>query len=297
MPLIVNGDPLIYLASEETESFDEAAFTDAVSRNLRLGRFLLLIVGDGIREDVEHLSDFLQQTPQYGFTLGLIEMGLYRTESNEDDLLFVQPRVLARTQEVTRAVVEPREGIRAEDVNVRIPTEPPAGKGGGKKPTRRPLTEDAFFEKLASVTDPETVEFARQVLSEAADHELEIAWGDSGPMLKYIDDDIGEITFAQLQKNGALGLGKKNPLNMCNKHNLPMDIGEQYIDSLASLVPGATRKAFTTAGGKLEERLVMGENAKATDRPPLRELVSRKKDFFTAVDSAIHALREAIENR
>lgn len=32
---------------------DEQQFNDALTANLRLGRFLLLIVGDGIREGVE----------------------------------------------------------------------------------------------------------------------------------------------------------------------------------------------------------------------------------------------------
>ena len=48
-----------------------------MNRNLRLGRFVLLIVGDGIHEGVEKMADFLNQTPQLQFTLGLVEMGLY----------------------------------------------------------------------------------------------------------------------------------------------------------------------------------------------------------------------------
>ena len=39
---------------------DESAFVDAVSRNLRLGRVLLLVVGDGIREGAESLANYLQ---------------------------------------------------------------------------------------------------------------------------------------------------------------------------------------------------------------------------------------------
>lgn len=297
MSLVAEGDPLIQLASDESESFDESAFTDAVSRNLRLGRFLLLIVGDGIREDVEHLSEFLQQTPQYGFSLGLVEMGLYRVEPGQDNPLFVQPRVLARTQEVTRAVVEIRQGIRAEDVNVTLPAVPSADGGGSKKSGRKKLTEDVFFEKLSGVTNRATVEFAKQVLSEAGDHELEVAWGDSGPMLKYVDDDAGEITLAQLRKDGTLGMGKKSLFNMSKKHGLSLSIGQQYIDALAALIPGATRKRFAKPGGKTVERLVMGEDAKPMDLPPLRELSSKKEQFFDAVDEAILNLRQAIEDR
>jgi hypothetical protein len=51
----------LYAAVSATGEIDEASFIDAVSRNLRRGRFLLLIVGDGIREGVESMTEFLQQ--------------------------------------------------------------------------------------------------------------------------------------------------------------------------------------------------------------------------------------------
>jgi hypothetical protein len=44
-----------------TGEIDEASFHDAVSRNLKRGRFLILIVDDGIREGVEGMTEFLQQ--------------------------------------------------------------------------------------------------------------------------------------------------------------------------------------------------------------------------------------------
>jgi hypothetical protein len=43
---------------------DEIGFTDALTHNLRRGRFLLLIVGAGIREGMEAIAEYLQ--PQAG---------------------------------------------------------------------------------------------------------------------------------------------------------------------------------------------------------------------------------------
>jgi len=82
---------------------DEARFVDGVSRNMRAGRFLLLIVGDGIREEMERLAEFLQSTPQLRFSLALVELQLYRLSS--DGRLLVMPIVVGRTTEVVRAVV------------------------------------------------------------------------------------------------------------------------------------------------------------------------------------------------
>lgn len=52
----------LYEVVSEGREMDEALFIDSVSRNLRRGRFLLLIVGDGIREGVEDMTEFLQTT-------------------------------------------------------------------------------------------------------------------------------------------------------------------------------------------------------------------------------------------
>ncbi len=46
--------------SSNAETLDEQDFIDNVSRNLRRGRFLLLIIGDGIKENVAQIAEFLQ---------------------------------------------------------------------------------------------------------------------------------------------------------------------------------------------------------------------------------------------
>jgi hypothetical protein len=40
-------------SADEDARVDESTFLDAVSRNLRRGRFLLVIVGDGVTENLE----------------------------------------------------------------------------------------------------------------------------------------------------------------------------------------------------------------------------------------------------
>lgn len=51
-------DSLYQRSGAETAGIDEASFVDAVARNLRRGRFLLLIVGDGIREGCKSSLNF-----------------------------------------------------------------------------------------------------------------------------------------------------------------------------------------------------------------------------------------------
>ena len=96
------GNALFELVRESYPDVDEASFVDEVARGLRLGRFLLLIVGDGIREGVGAIAEFLERYGSLDFTFGLVEMGIYQIDGQD---LLVQPRVLSKTMVFRRSVV------------------------------------------------------------------------------------------------------------------------------------------------------------------------------------------------
>jgi hypothetical protein len=106
------GNPLLDLVREAGHDVDEADFNDALTLNLRRGRFLLLIVGDGIREGVEAIAEYLQAHAGLHFTLGLVELPIY---SGPDGIRLIVPRVLARTQTITRTVVAAPDGMLVSD--------------------------------------------------------------------------------------------------------------------------------------------------------------------------------------
>ena len=97
------GNVLYDLVRDRAPGMAEAQFVDNVTRHLKRGEFLLLIVGDGIREDVEHIVGFVQEHSGLHFNLALVEAALYRDGARR---LIVQPRVLARTEIIRRTVVE-----------------------------------------------------------------------------------------------------------------------------------------------------------------------------------------------
>ena len=98
-----SGNVLYELVNEHCPGLNEAEFVDNVTRHLKRGEFLLLIVGDGIQENVANIVDFVQQHSGLHFNLALVEAVLYQDAS---DHLIVQPRVLARTEIVQRFVVD-----------------------------------------------------------------------------------------------------------------------------------------------------------------------------------------------
>ena len=97
------GNVLWELVANVYPTIDEAAFVDNVTRHLRRGEFLMLIVGDGIREGAANIVEFVQRHSGLHFNLALVEAALWRDGA---DRLIVQPRVLART-EIIRRHVEP----------------------------------------------------------------------------------------------------------------------------------------------------------------------------------------------
>jgi hypothetical protein len=68
-----DGNPLLDMVRAVNPAVDEQHFHDALTANLRRGRFLLLIVGDGIREGVEAIAEYLQVHSGLHFSLGLVE--------------------------------------------------------------------------------------------------------------------------------------------------------------------------------------------------------------------------------
>ena len=109
------GNVLFEMIRDGQPETNEAEFVDNVTRHLRRGEFLLLIVGDGIREGVENIVDFVQRHSGLRFNLALVEAALYR---GADSRLIVQPRILVRTEIVPRFVVEDRaDGESLEELD------------------------------------------------------------------------------------------------------------------------------------------------------------------------------------
>lgn len=134
---------LFDLVREQNGDIEEAAFVDGVTRNLANGRFLLLVVGDGIREDVKRMAEYLQGLAGIQFTFGLVELAMFELpEKGTPGGLILEPRVLARTVEIERAIV------RRADPSVAV-DEPPARSTDGR--SGRPLTEDEFYEKVGNL--------------------------------------------------------------------------------------------------------------------------------------------------
>lgn len=105
-------DPVISFVRDAGHEVNEIDFNDNLTINLRRGRFLLLIVGDGIREGVEAIAEYLQAHADLHFSLGLVELPIFVMP---DGGRLVAPRVLVRTTNIIRHIVAVPEGFALDE--------------------------------------------------------------------------------------------------------------------------------------------------------------------------------------
>jgi hypothetical protein len=136
------------LARANNPTLVEHQFADAVVRTMRSGRFLLLIAGDGIREDVGALAELINRNAALGFSFGLVEVGLYDLGG---DGLAIQPRVTARTHVFERNVViyQTSGSVGVEEV------------GSEDEPDREPNFERAKKAGVHGGENPKQAEYRR----------------------------------------------------------------------------------------------------------------------------------------
>lgn len=145
---------LYRIVAQETPDLDEAEFIDRVQRNLALGRFLLLIIGDGIRENMEGLVQYIQAQGALHFSLALLEIPIFKAPDTGD--LLVTPRVLVKTKELERTIVRVVDNIPSP-ANERLDVTPPVSTT---------LSEKVFYERLASARGNAVAESLADFISE-----------------------------------------------------------------------------------------------------------------------------------
>jgi len=217
---------------EDIREEDESKIIDAITRHLQRGRFLLLVVGDGIRESVEAMADFLGQTPQLHFTLALVELQIYRMGQDR----IVIPQVVMRTREVVRAIIQ-IEGGTVQQIKVELDNDPAATT----RKSRRTLSEQDFFEELSQHAQKDEVEFATQIMHDFQDIGCEIQWRQASFVVT-LPDPSGSgqhLTLLVVEKQGNLYVGWLP--DQLTRIGLPRSIGDEYFEKIKTTLTGCER--------------------------------------------------------
>lgn len=258
---------------ELIEEREEQIIIDNIERNLKRGRILLLIVGDGIRESVEEMVDYLQSTVQLRFTLGLVELQVYKNPNDEAGLIVI-PNLITRTKEITRAIVK----IENNSFNNIVAIETDFKEDKPKTNyIRTTITEDDFFEQLLQNTDRESVDAAKYILQISKDKGLYIDWKTASFSVKFPDPN---------------GSGLKITLYIVTRE------GVFYIRSSSWQMEnlGLNGKAGIEFGKNTARLFNLQVKPKHQDTwnkaIPIKNIRSKFNDFMNQVDILIHQINE-----
>jgi hypothetical protein len=278
------ADGLYARAGGKAPELDEPSFIDAVSRNLRRGRFLLLIVGDGIQEGVESIAEFLQQHAGMHFTLGLVEVAVYKSELSG---YLVQPRVLMKTRMVSRGVVtidDDRVAIQS-DVPQQVTGSPSGGRSAVQSTPKVPSTisEAGLYEtfdakvpsgasRLRQFTALLEAEGLAAVRLTATYIILEQHAGDRTIPLGILQADRGDVWFDTVV-NVATSLGRR-------------DAALRYYKTLANLIADEKERA----------KKVNPATKTGTASLPADDLLSRQPEWLAAIQCYLGAISDGAES-
>lgn len=204
---------------------EEAEFIDSISANLRKGRILLLIVGDGITEEAEQLVEYLQDNSTLHYTFGLIELSVWQVPGGDR---LVMPRVVVQTRNLVRGIVEIRQSEAGS------PVSPVTVKAPPKEASPQSNSESGFYEeldralpgaarKLSSFVDQIALLGVKPDLKAA----LSLKWRNEDDQVFSLGlvDRLGRVYFdgsrAALEKTGL------------------RDVLPEYLRMVAGRVPGA----------------------------------------------------------
>lgn len=212
----------------------EQIIIDNIDRNFKRGRLLLLIVGDGIRESVEDMVEYLSNTPQVQFTLGLVELQVYKNPNIENDLIVI-PNLITRTKEITRAIIKIENSTTNNLINVETDFKEVKPKS---QATRSTITEDDFFEQLKQNTDNESCEFAKHILKTSIEKGYYIEWNSGSFVTKLLDPNGSgqKITLFVTDRKGLFYIGWTS--TQLSRLGISKEPSIEFAKNTASLVKG-----------------------------------------------------------
>ena len=263
------------LVKAENDEIDEAAFVDDVSRSLRSGKFLLIIVGDGIREEVEQMADYLQQSTGIRFTFGLVELAIFDMPEESGAGILVEPRILARTVEIGRSVVE------LKNAKLIVQDAPAFQADGGKSK----MTSADFFRQIKEVDAdlPQRIQaFFRRYAALGEGFEVRLARASF--VLYWYRSDGRKHNFGTLFPNGELNT---NYIVWNSEDSGDSQIGVRYLQQLAGLIPGAS---VWMQGGNWTWRVQVHGR-----RPQITDALARADDWLFSISEAAAALGKIVD--
>lgn len=135
---------------------DEVPSEDTIASNMRLGRFLILVVSEHIHNSLIDMVKYVNRFPHLAINIGLVELNCY-IEPEKPDEIIVVPSIVAKTEIVERSIVQVHI---QQDGKTQISVEQHSAKQA--LTSREPLSEEAFWDSLRK-NSPRSLDPARAI--------------------------------------------------------------------------------------------------------------------------------------
>lgn len=252
----------------DEELLDEPQFVDAVERRLRFGRFMVLIIGDGIQEGVEALAEFLQLHAGLHIGLALVDLSIWR---DEEDRLLVVPRIPLRTVLVERGIV-----IVEKPLDARIEPPPAAHLSTTASPPRTITASEPEFldglEQRQPGLGAKVREFAALLPSVGIDPEFRRSL-----ILRWHPDPDTSASAGYLDGSGRMWLA--DAWVAASRQGVP-EAGDRYLHAVAELIGGGVRHRERSSP------IVVGPDGRVAH---ISELLEQRDGWLAAIAELVRA--------
>ncbi|BBF44895.1 hypothetical protein lbkm_3634 [Lachnospiraceae bacterium KM106-2] len=213
---------------------NEAVFVDSVNKNLELARFLLLIVGDGIRKSVQELADFLNFNPTMQFDLGLVELEVYKMNAK----YLVIPHLLTKTTNIERGVIRIENHTKSKiTLEMQTQSEDDEGRhlvvGAGNV-----LSFDQFIKEFA-INNKVSESELEALFSEVTDlgYKVESATAECGIKFTF-NNWKNKNSLIRLYTNGNVYIEPNSILCFLERFHYSKKIGEEFLEEIRPFLTG-----------------------------------------------------------
>jgi len=259
----------LYAIFESSQKKAEQDFIDAVNLNLKRGRILILIVGDGIRSEAKRLVENIKIHAGFHFTLALVEIPVFKMPHTNN--LIAVPRTLAQTIMIERGI------FRIDESGAKfLPAKTDFEKEGVHKIGGN-ITSEKFFEAINKI-DGELPNLLKNFIDK-----LEGIGGYphylKSLVFKYDPPEGRSVNLGNIRPNGDVWT-----YNVCG--NMPDSISHPYLEALARIWGG-------TVNNKKGKDWYVEKNG----RPPkLIDIKAGLDDWIKEIENLIDALNKHYAN-
>jgi hypothetical protein len=257
------------MVSQHTD-LDEPQFVDAVERRLRTGRFMVLIIGDGIQEGAEALTSYLQLHAGLHVGIALVDLSIWRAP---DSGLIVVPRIPLKTVLIERGIVrlDPSRNMRIDPPNSTTFPSVSSNSDAQRRPQSYTLSEEEYFDQLEQRRPglaPRLQEFVSKLPELGVTTEfrksLVLRWHAS-------PDVIGSLGYIETSGKVWFGDAWVTATKLDNSQ-----AGEAYLKDIAAAIGGSVRR-YQNAGAA---PAVLGPDGRGVD---VAALLDREQDWLSAI--------------